>query len=333
MAISTTAWLFSALKGLLRWWPAAMLAVFGCSAHAAWPERPVMLVVPFAPGSPPDAAARAVAAGLAQRLRQPVVVENKPGASGRIGTQQVARAKGDGYTLLFGNMDTHAVNPLVYRNIAYDAEKDFAPVSLVATGGVVLVASPQSAFANGRELIQAARAAPGKISYGSWGQGSVAHLWGLLLEQTGGITMLHVPYQGTPQAVNALMSNQIDLMFVTVPLALASVPQNRMKIIGGTLREPLPQHPQIVPLAQQGFAGYHGATWLAIYAAQGTPADVLARLNKEVNQVLTEPDVVQAIRGLGLEPAGGDAQLLRKAMADSREQWAQLIARHHIQID
>jgi tripartite-type tricarboxylate transporter receptor subunit TctC len=302
-------------------------------AHAAYPERPITLVVPYVPVSPADVVARTLGEGLGRRLGQTVIVENKPGGNTQIGAVFVARAKADGYTLVLGNMDSHAINPLLYKNLPFDVERDFAPVVPVVTSTTMLIASPGLAAKNGAELIAAAKAQPEKLTYGSWGLGSVAHLWGVLLEQSAGVQLYHVPYQGSPAAMTALMGNQIDLMFTAPALAVAGAQQGKLKIIGSTSAQRLPQYPDIPTLAEQGFRGYEGSTWFGVFAPAGTPADVLAKLNTEFNAVLRSPETATRFATLSMVPQGGTREALAQMQRDSRGKWARIIADRKIQLD
>lgn len=303
------------------------------TVHAAYPDKPIKLVVPYVAGSPADNVARTLGEGLSQRLKQPVVVENRPGANALIGTQFAARSAPDGYTIAIGNLDTHSLNPLLYKTPGYEPERDFAPVVLVSRPTLMLVASPGLAARNGSELIALAKAQPGKLTYGSWGLGSVAHLWGIQLEQAAGIDMLHVPFQGSPAAANALMGNQIDLMFMSPAQALPAEKGGKVKIIGSTAAKRVAAWQQVPTLAEQGFPGYEGATWFGIFAPAQVPADVLELLNRELNAVLKSPATIEKFATMAMTPEGGARQDLAQQMAASRKRWAQVIADKKIQLE
>jgi tripartite-type tricarboxylate transporter receptor subunit TctC len=303
------------------------------SAHAAWPDKPVKIVVPYVAGSPADTVARTIGEGLAKRLNQSVVVENRPGANALIGTQAAARAPADGYTLAIGNLDTHSLNPLLYKSPGYEPERDFAPVVLVSRPTLVLVGSPALPARNGAELIALAKAQPGKLTYGTWGLGSVAHLWGIQLEQTAGIDVLHVPYQGSPAAANALFGNQIDLMFMSPAQALPAEKAGKLKIIGSTAGKRVAQWAQVPTLAEQGFPGYEGATWFGIFAPAKTPVEVIDVLNRELNAVLKAPETTEKFAAMAMTAEGGSREELARTMAASRKRWAQIIADRRIQLE
>ncbi|MCG2592425.1 tripartite tricarboxylate transporter substrate binding protein [Ramlibacter sp. XY19] len=311
----------------------ALLALAFISAQAAYPDKPVKLLVPYVAGSPADNVARTLADGLAKRLQQPVVVDNRPGANALIGTQALARAAADGYTIGIGNLDTHALNPLLYKSPGYDPEHDFAPVVLVSRPTLMLVGSPALQAKTGAELVALAKAQPGKLTYGTWGLGSAAHLWGIQLEQAAKIDLLHVPYQGSPAAANALFGNQIDLMFMSPAQALPSEKAGKLKIIGSTAAKRVAAWSQVPTLAEQGFAGYEGATWFGIFAPAGTPADVVDRLNRELNAVLQAPETIEKFATMAMTPEGGVRQDLAQTVAASRRKWAQTIADKKIQLE
>lgn len=302
-------------------------------AHAAYPDKPITLVVPYAPGSPADVVARTLGEGLAKRLGQAVVVENKPGGNTQIGTAYAARAQPDGYTLMLGNMDSHAVNPLLAKNLPYDTGRDFAPVVLVARPTTVLVASPGGPVRNAAELLRVAKAQPDKLSYGSWGLGSVAHLWGVLLEQTADIRLYHVPFQGTPAALQALMGNQIDLMFAPPALAVAQAQAGKLRIIGSTAAQRLAQYPDLPTLAEQGFNGFEGSTWFGVFAPARTPPEVLERLNREFQLVLHSTETTARMATLSMTPLGGPPSALADLQRESRARWARLIAERGIKLE
>ncbi|MFM2404328.1 MAG: hypothetical protein RL223_2208 [Pseudomonadota bacterium] len=312
---------------------AVLLGGLCLPALAAFPEKPLTLVVPYVPGSPADVVARALGDGLAKRLGQAVVVENRAGGNTQIGTAFTARAPADGHTLMLGNMDSHALNPLLSRQLPYDTERDFAPVVLVSRPTTVLVASPGGRVRNAAELLAVAKAQPDQLSYGSWGQGSVAHLWGALLEQTAGIRLYHVPFQGTPAALQALMGNQIDLMFAPPAVALAQAQAGKLRIIGSTAAQRLPQYPELPTLAEQGFRGFEGVTWFGVYAPARTPPELLERLNRELNAVLQSAEAQARLASLSMSAVGGSREALATQQRESRLLWSKLIADRGIKLD
>jgi tripartite-type tricarboxylate transporter receptor subunit TctC len=311
----------------------ALAFSFAASAQAAYPDKPVKLIVPYVAGSPADNVTRTLGEGLAKRLKQPVVVENRPGANALIGTQALARSAADGYTIGIGNLDTHALNPLLYKAPGYDGERDFAPIVLVSRPTLMLVGSPALAAKTGAELIGLAKGQPGKLTYGTWGLGSAAHLWGIQLEQSAKIDLLHVPYQGSPAAANALFGNQIDLMFMSPAQALPSEKAGKIKILGSTAEKRVPAWSHVPTLAEQGFASYEGTTWFGIFAPAQTPADVLDLLNRELNAVLQSPETVEKFAAMAMTPEGGARQVLATTVQASRARWARTISEKKIQLE
>ena len=322
---------------LFRWLPRAALAALSLTAvamaHAEYPDKLVKLVVPYVAGSPADNVARALGEGLAKRLKQPVVIDNRPGANALIGTRALAGSPADGYTIGIGNLDTHALNGLLYKSVGYDGEKDFAPIGLITRPTLMLVARSTLAANTGSELIALAKAQPGKLSYGTWGLGSAAHLWGIQLEQVAGLDLLHVPFQGSPAASNALLGNQIDLMFMSPAQALPNAKSGRLKIIGSTAAQRVPAYSDVPTLDEQGFKGYEGSTWFGLFAPAGTPAPIVARLNSELNAVLRDPAMVEKLATMVMAPEGGEPAVLARTVQDSRKKWAQTIADKKIQLD
>ncbi|HEY9279314.1 MAG TPA: tripartite tricarboxylate transporter substrate binding protein [Eoetvoesiella sp.] len=301
-------------------------------AYAAYPDKSLHIIVPYAAGSPADIVSRVIGEGLSERLGQAVVVENKAGANGMIGSDYVKRSAPDGYTLMLGNMDTHALNPLLYKNIRYEPAKDFSPVILLGTLTTMLVSSPQFQANTGKELIDQATSQPGKITYGSWGLGSVAHLWGGALEKAAGISLFHVPYQGTPAALNALMGNQIDLLFAPPSLAVGNANAGKLKILGVTSAQRLAQYPDVPTLAEQGFNGYEGTTWFGMFAPKGVPDSILEQLNKEINGLLSSGKMAKTLETLSMTPKGGSRQELSDIMEVSRKKWGQVIVDQNIDL-
>ncbi len=311
--------------------------MFGLAALAgpAWsqrPDQPIRLMVPFVAGSVVDVVARALGEAMSRRMGQPVLVENRPGANAQIGSEAVARSAADGLTLMLGTMDSHALNPLVYGKLRYDPVKDFAPIGLVGTQSLVLVGANGAPFRNGAELIAEARKAPGRFNFGTWGLGSVAHVWMAMLERSAGVELNHIPFQGTPAALNALMGNQIDLMFLPPLLALSNQQAGKLRIIGSTAARRASAFPDIPTLAEQGFAGYEGTTWFALFAPAGIGADVQSRLNRELNAALKQPEVMDKLNGFSMLPTGGEPATLTRTMADSRAALGRAIIERKIQL-
>jgi tripartite-type tricarboxylate transporter receptor subunit TctC len=295
----------------------------------AWPEQPLHMVVPFTPGTGPDMIGRFLAEKLNPRLGQPVVVDNVAGASGNIGSQQVARAKPDGLTIM-SSVNTLVMNASLYKNLPYDPIADFAPISLTAWGALVLVASPGQKPATLAELVTAAKAAPRMLSYGSPGVGTPHHLSMALVEAMTGIEMLHVPYRGTAGAVQDLLSGQIGYMFLPVHVSAQHIRAGKLKAIAAGSPKRLPQLPDVPTLIEQGLVGADVDMWYGLFAPKGTPADIVARLNKEAGAILDAPDAKQVFEAQGLLPATSTPEELGKILVRDKERWAEVVAKRGI---
>jgi len=271
-------------------WGAAALAAPKVFAQGKYPQRPITLVVPTAPGGSTDFTARLIADPLSKALGQPVVVDNKPGASGNIGNQFVARAKPDGYTLLVSYSGYHVGNPHLFKQAGWDPIKDFAPVAMMTRAPQVIAARPNLPAGNLKELIAYAKANPGKLNYASSGNGSIQHIAGELFKQLTGTFITHIPYKGSGPAVQDLMGGQVDL-FITTPAGVVSQVQGgRLKALAVTSKQRLASLPNVPTAAESGLQGYELDSWFALYAPAGTPADIVQQLNAEIAKILQAPE-------------------------------------------
>ncbi len=273
-----------------------------------YPTRAITLIVPFAAGGGADAVARIVAQRLGDKLGQPVVVENRTGAAAIIGTQAVARAKPDGYTLLLGQSGPISINPAVYKDLKYDPIKDFAPVVRLTEYPYVMVVNGASPYTTVQALVAAAKAKPGAVTFGSYGIGGANHLVAEMFAATAGIKLLHVPYRGTAPAVTDLMSGQLDLVFSDPFSALANVRAGKLRAIAVTGKNRSPVLPDVPTLAQSGFPEFDAVGWHGILAPAGTPADIVAKLNGAIVKILADPETkallaAQATEAVGDTPA------------------------------
>lgn len=308
---------------------ALSLAAFGAAAQD-YPAKPVRIIVAYNAGGPMDAGARVLAAGLTKALGQSFVVENKPGASGRIGTQEVLRAAPDGYTLMYAIADQLAINPHVYPNSGYDALTAFEPVAPLGRLPMVLALRSNFSASNGHDLIKLAKAEPNKVSYGSWGNGSLGHLAGAMMEQIGGIEMLHVPYQGGAPAQTALMAGQIDMLLVQVPYAVQQLSAGKMKILGLSSPKRNPQYPNIPTLAEQGFPGYSAETWSGVLVPKGTPAPIKAKLAKAIHDIVATPATQTQLKEIGFEPMSEGPADFGAFIRTEYDRWGKLIHARNI---
>ena len=291
------------------------LACAGASLVQAFPAKAVRIVVPFPPGGGADALARILQPGLSRLWGQPVLVENKPGASGHIGADSVAASEPDGYTLMMSSTAS-----LTEKNVA-----QFAPVTLVSASAYVLVANPKVAVRDVRELIEYAKKNPGKLTYGSSGTGAASHLSAELFKSLAGIEMLHVPYKGTGQAVTDLLAGQIDLMFAPAQTVMPHVQAGKLNALAVTGARRSSLLPDLPTVAQSGLPGYEAVGWFGLLAPAKTPSAIVAKLSADANKVLAEPDVKQKLQIAGAEPAGDTPQEFARFIHDDQAKWSKLM--------
>jgi len=296
----------------------------------AGPDQPIRLVVPFTPAGGPDIIARFVAERLSPKLGQPVMVENIPGASGNIGSQQVARARPDGQTLM-SSVNTLVMNASLYKNLPYDPVADFAPLGLTAWGSLVLVAHPSQEPNTLAELVAAAKAAPKTLTYGSPGVGTPHHLSMALMEIASGVVLVHVPYKGSAGAVQDLLGGQIGYMFLPVQVSAPHIRAGKLKAIATGSPERLPQFPDVPTLNESGLKGVDVDMWYGFFAPKGTPTDVVTRLNQEIVAILDSPEARTAFEAQGLIPATSTPAALAEIVVRDRARWADVVAKRGIQ--
>jgi tripartite-type tricarboxylate transporter receptor subunit TctC len=277
---------------------AMALGAAGISAHAAWPERQIRIILGFAAGGGSDILLRAITPALAEALGQPLVVDNRAGAAGNIAMQAVAQAAPDGYTLLMGSPGL-ATNSSLYASLGFDPLKDFAPVSLVGSVQNVLIVRPSLQVNTVAELVAYARANPGRLNYASPGTGTSLHLAGELFKVSTGVRMEHVPYKGGAQALTDVMGGQVDLMFNVLPSALPQIKAGGVKALAVTGAQRAPSLPDRPTMIEAGVAGYTAVTWNGIVAPAGTPREVIARLNEAIVKVLRTPEMAQKFAAIG----------------------------------
>ena len=307
---------------------ALLLAALFCTACAAaaqaWPTRPIRMVIPLSPGGFADTPGRMLAARLSTALERQVFVENRPGAGGTIGADAVAKAAPDGYNLLLTGTP-HVIAPWLYRNMPYDALKDFAPVALVATGPYILVAHPSLGVSSVRELIAVAKAQPGRIDYASSGNGSAQHLVSALFNSMAGIELNHVPYKGSGPAMQDLVSGQVKASFAGIPNALSHLRAGRLRALAVSTARRWPDLPQVPTVAEAGVPGYEATLWLNVAAPLNTPSSVLQRLSAEIEKTLKEPELQQSFRNGGVEASYLGPQELAAFMRAEYEKWGRVV--------
>jgi len=306
---------------------AATAAAFATPAlaQAPWPNRPIRLIVPFPPGAANDTLGRAMADQLAPRLGQPVVVENRGGAGGTIGSEAVARAAPDGYTLLLGHIGTLAVNAAMYPNLTYSPVRDFAPVAMIATTPNVLVVHPRQPYQDMKGFFEFAKANPGRLRYGTAGNGSAGHTVMLAFLHATGLNLEHVPYRGLGPALNDLVAGHVDVTWGGAPTVMPLVRQNLLRALGVSSLERAPSLPELPTAAETVAPGFDTVPWYGIAAPAGTPAEIVNRLNAEINASLATPAVADRLRQEGAEPSAKTPAEFGSFIRAEVTRWSELI--------
>jgi tripartite-type tricarboxylate transporter receptor subunit TctC len=293
--------------------------------EAKWPVRPIRFIVPFQPGSSSDTIARIVGQKVGERLGQPLVVENKVGGATIVGTETIARAEPDGYTIGLANTSTHAATSGLNEKLSFDPIKDFTPVAMIGSSPFVLLASPHLPVANVQELIALAKAKPGVLNYASAGTGTLSHLAAALFEKMADVKLAHVPYRGTAQSVFDLMEGRIELLFGTIAPSLAHIREGKMRALATTGRKRNEMLPDIPTVAESGLPDYEAALWTAIVLPAGAPASIVARLNREVTAAVKSPDVQEALFKQGVETDPGTPEDLAERIRVDLEKWRDIV--------
>ncbi len=290
------------MKNAFRLLAAALAAALACAAHAqSYPTKPVRLIISFTPGSSTDIIGRAVAAKLQELWGQPVVVENRPGAGGTVGSEFVARSDPDGYTLL-ANSSAHAANPGMYKDLRYDTMRDFVNLALLGGGPNVLIVSPESGWKSLKDFIDAAKKSPGKLNFSSAGIGSGTHFNLEKLKIATGIDVVHVPYKGTPEAIGDTIANRVCCYWAPLNAALAHVNGGKASALAVSSAQRSPLLPNVPSVAEQGYAGFDYTLWVGLWGPAKIPQDIAAKINKDVNAALASPDLKERLAKLGTVP-------------------------------
>jgi tripartite-type tricarboxylate transporter receptor subunit TctC len=295
---------------------AACFAATSISGFAqSYPSKPIKFIVPYPPGGPLDTVARLTGQKLSERLGQPVIVENKPGAGGNLGADFVAKSPADGYTILMGAVATHAINPTLYKKIPYDAQKDFQPVTLLVSTPNVLVVNPSVKASNVKEFIALAKAEPNKLNFGSGSNGSAGHLAGELFKSMAGVEMTHVPYKGGAPATTDLIAGQIQLMFDNLANVMPNIKSGKLRALAVTTEKRSAFAPDLPTIAESGLTGFDISTWFGIFVPAGTPKEIVTKLNEEFNRAIREPAMKEKLDAMGAEAVGATTGTTPEAFA------------------
>ena len=315
------------MKTAIHFFVAAVLVAAGTPALQAqdYPAKPIRLIIPYSPGGTADLLARTIGQKMAASLGQQIIVDNRPGAGGNIGADLAAKAAPDGYTIVMGTVATHAINPNLYATMPYDADKDFAPIVLIATLPNLLVVNPSVPAKNVKELIALAQAKPGELAFASAGNGTSQHLSGELFKKMTGVDMIHIPYKGSAPAVSDLIGGQVQLMFDNIPSSLPQVRAGKLRALAVTGPKRSPVLPDLPTLSEAGLPGFSITSWFALFAPAGTPSKILLRLNKEAAKAIASQDLRQQWMAQGIEPAGGTADQLAEFRRIEAPKWAKII--------
>ena len=306
------------------------------NAQQAYPSKPIRMVIPFTPGGSTDVLGRAIGLELGHAWHQPVVVDNLPGAGGSIGADKVAKSPADGYTLLMGHIGTLAINPSLYPKLDYDPVRSFAPVAWVARVPNVLVVHASVPARTLAELVALAKAQPGKLAFGSGGNGSAAHIATEYLQLQTGASFLHVPYRGTAPAVTDLLAGQLQLLFTGAPALLPHIKAGKLRALAVSSPQRIALLPDVPTVAESGVPGtkdFEADQWYGVVAPAGTPADIVALLNRQINQSLNSAEVKARLNAEGAEPTPSTPQVFGQLIASEMKRWDRVIKSAHITVD
>ena len=318
----------------------AMLWLAGCAlgaaqqvqAQATYPSKPLRLIVPFPAGGATDLFARTLSQKLGEKLGQSLVVENRPGAGGTLGSDLAAKASSDGYTLLLATSSTHSIGPNLNPRMPYDAVKDFTPISQVGNAPSIMLVPNSSPAKTVKEWIDYAKKNPGRLNYASSGNGTIVQLTAELFKAQADLFVVHIPYKGTALAIPDLVSGKVDVLFDSLPTGLPHVRDGRLRALGVTTLKATPLAPGVPPIADV-LPGYESNTWFGLFGPKGLPADVVSRVNTAANQVLQDPEVIDKLQRLGIESVGGTPAQFNAMLARESAKWKKIISERKITLD
>jgi tripartite-type tricarboxylate transporter receptor subunit TctC len=321
------------IRTLLRFFIAALVAVAACASAQNYPNKPIRLVVPFPAAGTTDILAREVGQRLTVVLGQPVVIDNRPGAAGNIGSDIVAKSAADGYTLLMCTVSSHAINPGLYSKLPYDHIKDFAPVALVARVPNVLEVTPSLPVNTVADLIKLAKEKPGQINFASSGSGTSIHLSGELFKTMAGVDMVHVPYKGSAPALVDLVGGQVQVMFDNLPSSLQQIKAGKLRAVAVTSAQRAPALPDVPTIAESGLPGFEATSWFGVLAPAGTPPEIVKRLNVEIDKWLQTPEAKEKLLAQGAAAAGGSPEDFAAYIRSETDKWAKVIKASGAKVD
>jgi len=308
-------------------------AAAGSAAAQAFPAKPVRIIVPQTPGGASDALARIVGQKLSERWGQPVVVENKPGAGGNVGTDYVAKSPADGYTLLMSYVGTQAINGSLYKSLPYDPYKDFAPVATLATVPFALVVNQNFPPRSVAELVTHAKGNAGAVNFGSAGNGSLNHLLGEMVNMNQGIRLVHVPYKGAAGALTDTIAGQIQMTFSSLPSVAGHIRSDKLRALAVTGSRRSPAFPNVPTFAESGLAGFEISPWFGLLAPAGTPAAVVRKVNADIAEVLHDKETMEKFAGAGAEPYTTTPEQFARVLQEDIQKWAQVVKTSGAKID
>jgi tripartite-type tricarboxylate transporter receptor subunit TctC len=311
-----------------------LAALLPGAAHAqGYPNKPIRLIVPYAPGGATDIIGRAAAAELTKTMGQQVIIENRPGAGGNLGAEQVARSAPDGYTLLVSPSSLHGITPFLYTKLPYDPNKDLAPIIVLGSFANVLVMNPSIKANSVSELVALIKASPGKFTYASSGSGSTIHLSGEMFKSMLNLDIAHVPYKGSSPALTDLMGGQVSIMFDNIPSAITFIRSGKLKPLattGPTRSSSLPELPTMI---EAGFPGYISTAWFGIVAPAGTPKEIIAKINAEGQKAAKSPDFIKRMNELGYDIVGGTPEQMAAMIQEELKRWGPVVKSSGAQVD